>query len=37
MIERGLDYVCGGSRDAINESQIATARPPKLVEGALRE
>lgn len=37
LIVRGVDYVRGGSKDAIAESGIATDRLAKQVEGALRE
>lgn len=37
LVERGLAYVSGGSKDAIKESAISTDRLRKQVEGALRD
>lgn len=37
LVERGLDYVRGGSKDAIKEKKVEAERLRKQVEGALRE
>ena len=37
LVERGLAYVAGGSKDAIKENKVEAARLRKQVEGALRE